>query len=430
MTVASLALAALALTVSVVTADFSLEEWRYVRAISTPGSLLPGGLVEMPLDGEIFGSASRSLADLRVVSDQATETPYHLVVERGRQERRAFPTTMRDLGHIPGQHTSFVVDLGRSDLVHNEIEIHTGSQNFQRRVRVEGSSDGQQWAVLEDDAPIFDLTLRETGFSSRHTRVRYPDSTARYLRVTIANSNEPPLTVRGASVFSVQETPARETAYFADVTSQRVDPHQRVSIIEVELGRPGIPTSRLEVETSQVNFHRAVSVAASPDGQNWQTLPVSAALYSYDTPRFVGSQLDVGYPETTHRYLRLTIHNEDNPPLVIDDVAVYGISRKLLFPAQEGASYRLYYGNPRAAAPSYDLQQFLPYLDTEDLPVADLGPHEHNPAFVEPQPPLSERLPWLIPAVVGVAAAVVGLLLLGVARQARKILPPPPPEES
>jgi hypothetical protein len=67
----------------------------------------------------------------------------------------------------------------------------------------------------------------------------------------------------------------------------------------------------------------------------------------------------------------------------------------------------------------------LPYLETEDLPAGILGPQAENPDFSESQAPLSERLPWLIPVVVALAAVAVGLLLFGVVKQARKVLTPP-----
>ncbi len=79
-------------------------------------------------------------------------------------------------------------------------------------------------------------------------------------------------------------------------------------------------------------------------------------------------------------------------------------------------TYALYYGN--------DLERLLPYLETEDLPVARLGPESLNPQFTVPQPPVSERFPWLITLGVVLAALVVGALLFGVLRQAKNLLPP------
>ena len=89
-----------------------------------------------------------------------TEVPYQVVVERGRQQRQSFATSIRDLGHIPGQYSSFVVDLGRNGTLHNEIEILTDSRSFQRAVTVEGST-AAAWSVLQQESRIFDFTPRE-----------------------------------------------------------------------------------------------------------------------------------------------------------------------------------------------------------------------------------------------------------------------------
>lgn len=410
---------------SAATADFAMDQWRYTKPFQMPAGLPAEGLVEAPVDREVFSHATAELADLRVVEGETTEVPYQLVVARGQRERQSHPVSIRDLRHIPEQYSSFVIDLGRDGILHNEVEIRTSSRNFQRQVTVEGSPDAETWAFLREEARIFDFSPRDGEFTSRHTRVQYPDSTARYLRVRITNDGEGPLEVQDASVLSVMEKPSRETEYSSTILSQSEDPQRRATVVTVDLGMAGLPTSRLAVQTSLVNFYRTVSLEGSNDGENWSSVQRSGALYSYDTPRFQGSQLSVSYPEVTYRYFRLTVHNEDNPPLEIQGVDLYGISRRLLFAATPGASYHLFYGNPDARKPSYDLGRFLPYLDTEDLPVATLGPQRQNPAFVVPQPPTSERLPWLIPVVVAVTAIAAGLLLFGVVRQARKVLPPP-----
>ena len=62
-----------------------------------------------------------------------------VVVERGSRDRRSFPVSIRDLGFLPGQYSSLVADLGQGGLIHNEIEVFTSSQNFQRDVTVEGA---------------------------------------------------------------------------------------------------------------------------------------------------------------------------------------------------------------------------------------------------------------------------------------------------
>ena len=415
------------LVLSSAAADFSLNDWEFVKSISLPDGLAEGDLVEVVPDPEVFNRAAFGLADLRIVQGDEQEVPYQVVVERGSRDRRSFPVSIRDLGFLPGQYSSFVADLGQGGLIHNEIEVFTSSQNFQRDVTVEGSNDATTWTVLQEDTKIFDFTLEERDFTTRDTRVRYPESTARFLRVRITNDGEEPLNITGASVFSVAETLAADVSYPAIISERIEDSTRRRSLIVVDLGSTGLPTNKLTIRSDQVNFYREVALEGSGDKPQWSPIERSGILYSYYTPKFVGDKLALSYPETTFRYLRLTIYNEDNSLLLIDGVELFGVPRKLIFRAQPGAAYKLYYGNPGAHAPSYELERILPFLETENLPVGGLGPQADNLAFqVEKEKlPFSERYEWLITVAVVVVALVVALLLFGVVRKAKKVLPPP-----
>ena len=425
--VAPLAALVSLLALSSAAADFSLKDWKFVKSISVPDGLTEGDLVEVVPDPEVFNRAAPGLADLRIVRGNEQEVPYQVAVERGSRDRRSFRVSIRDLGFVPDQSSSFVADLGQGGLLHNEIEVFTSSQNFQRDVTVEGSNDATTWTVLQEDTKIFDFTLKQRDFTARDTRVRYPESTARFLRVRIINDGEEPLNITGASVFSVAETLAEEVSYPAVISQRTEDSTSRKSLIVFDLGGRGLPTNRLTIQTQQVNFYREVALEGSGDKPRWSLIERSGVLYSYDTPKFVGDKLTLSYPETTFRYLRLTIHNEDNPPLPIDGVELFGVPRKLIFRAQPGAAYKLYYGNLSAHAPSYELERILPFLETENLPVGGLGPQADNLAFQveEERLPFSERYAWLITVAVVVAALGVALLLFGVVRKAKKVLPPP-----
>ena len=192
------------------------------------------------------------------------------------------------------------------------------------------------------------------------------------------------------------------------------------------MGSKGFPTNRLAITTEEENFYRQVRLEGSNDAETWTLLQRSEILYSFNTPRFVGNKLSLSYPESTFRYFRLTILNEDNPPLPIDSVSVFGFLRKLIFPASPGSAYRLYYGNATARTPSYELERVFPYLVTENLPGAQLGAHAINPLYSLPTEPFTERYPWLFPTVVSVAALLIGLFLANLLRKIRKLLPPPP----
>ncbi len=422
-------------------ADFSIGDWSYYKPVTFPPLTEDEQLVEVTLDRDVFGGSAPEQVDLRLVEIGGREVAYQLVVERGGKRRQSVEGTVRDLGHVPGQYSSFVVDLGREGLLHNKVEILTDSKNFKRVVAVEGSSDARSWSVLRDGVEIFDFTVRERDFNARNTEVDYPDSTARYLRVRVINNDEAPLRISGANISLVEERPADIVAYDAEITSIAENAEDNVTVVEVDLGSANVPTNRLTLHTSSVNFYREVSVEGSADGlppfprhsreggnpgrgRAWVPVSSGFEIYAYDTAKFAGRQLDLSYSETTYRYMRLTIHNEDNPPLSIDGVEAQGLVRRVLFLAQPGETYSLYYGNPNAGPVSYDLATLLPYLDTDSPIPGNLGAQMDNPGFAVPQPPFSERFPWLVPVGVAAAAAVMALLLFGFFKQARKSLPP------
>ena len=386
-----LALAAAGLVISALVsslafADFSLSDWRYVKPIILPGALPNESLVELSPDTDVFTNSSPGLADLRIIAGDGIEVPYKFEVSRGERQRSSFSVSLRDRGYVPGQYTTFMADLGQQGVLHNEIEIHTRASNFRRSAVVEASTDGATWARVAEQR-VYDFTVAERGFSTRDTRVKYTDTTARYLRVQIADEGEGPLDIAGATVFFVKESAAREVRWSASMPGVARDIERRATVVHVDLGAPGLPSHRLEVRATDVNFYREVELESSFDGEEWRNL-TRAAIYAYDTPKFVGNSLVVRYPETASRYLRLVVYNEDNPPVNIQGVDVWGLRRRLVFSADPNQSYKLYYGNAEARRPSYDIERVLPYLATEDLFQASLGPHAESPRFLLVEPPL------------------------------------------
>ncbi len=413
-------------------ADFDLAHWRYFKQVIIPPGVAAGDLIELALDREVFQESAVGQSDLRLIGG-GQEVAYQLVVAEGRQERRSVPVKLRDLGYVPGEHASFVADLGGGGSLHNEVEVFTKGKNFRRSVVVEASRDAETWAVLEEGSEIYDFTVEEQGFNARNTRVSYPESAARYLRVRVLNGGAGPLEIDGASVALAEDFPAVETPYSPKIVSSGEDAETGASFWIVDLGSRGIPTRRLSFRTSESNFHRSATVAGindreDRDREDWQLLG-SSVIYSYDTAKFTGSLLSMGFPESRHRYYRFTIQNLDDPPLPAEGITLHGLERKLIFRSQPGVEFALYYGNPEARRPSYDLERILPYLRTGDktggLHAAALGAQQANTSFTGFDVPLTERFPWLAPVGVIVAALAVAALLFGVFRQARKVLPPP-----
>ncbi len=105
--------------------------------------------------------------------------------------------------------------------------------------------------------------------------------------------------------------------------------------------------------------------------------------------------------------MRISIVNYDNPPLKIDSVDTKGYSYELLGRFTEPANYYLAYGNNKAYAPRYDLQQ-TGFELPKNLTALQLGKQEkiEKPIDLE-QSPLFENKWWLW-GIMGVIILVLG----------------------
>jgi hypothetical protein len=150
-------------------------------------------------------------------------------------------------------------------------------------------------------------------------------------------------------------------------------------------------------------FYRTVEIESSRDAKSWLYAGQGTISRTADH-----EYLSIGFPEQWERYLRLRVHNGDNPPLSVRGLALSAYRRMIKFPSNTAGQYWVYYGNPEAKQPSYDFGQVMPGgVQAEDIAA---GAEEVNPSYRPPVPaqkPWSDRHPQVLYAVL--AAAVLGM---------------------
>src|SRR5262249_9742344 len=129
----------------------------------------------------------------------------------------------------------------------------------------------------------------------------------------------------------------------------------------------------------------------------WITL-ASGTLYRIRLTRGEEAGLELYPGNRGYRQLRIRIYNEDDRPLRLREIRADAVVRRVLFPAEAGNAYRLYYGNPEAREPRYDIPRLLPRLADASVPELALGPEEANPDYRDEvrKPARSEGYPALL----------------------------------
>jgi hypothetical protein len=85
--------------------------------------------------------------------------------------------------------------------------------------------------------------------------------------------------------------------------------------------------------------------------------------------------------------------------------------RFVLFHPVQNRSYRLIYGNARAAAPQYDLSRTLHIQANEMMPHLGLGSEEVTSNYADSRP-FTERHPNLLWIALGIAVVLLGFAAL------------------
>jgi hypothetical protein len=389
---------------SVVQADFSLSQWQYQKDILN----VQGGLIDVSLDNEVFANSAKNLTDVRVVDGTNREVPYKLITAKSEESKQEYHPKITNNSAAAGKYTMAIMDMGKAGAITNSLTVKTPSENFQRNVVVYGSDDSNSWNILRSDAYIYDYTYKKGNAKSQNTQVSFPDSTFRFLKIEISDAENNPVAISSITVNQLVKKNAQEFNMTTTFETFQ-DASQKTTSLLADLGQSGIPTSKIALTIDGNNFNRGVAVYSSGDknSSSWKAIG-QGYIFRYNTPKFSGENTTISINESTDRYIKIVVNNNDDAPLVVSQIKALATIRELVFQAEAGSAYRMFYGNPKSIAPSYDFEKYFQYLDLSVAHGASLGSQKINPAYVVQEQPLTERSPWILT----VGLVVGGVLLL------------------
>jgi hypothetical protein len=366
------------------------SDFQYKKDVFLPSVIQGSEYIRVALDQET-AAHSRNYADVRVFSG-AREVPYQLLTETGSDTTNYYPAQVINQGKSKWGTFSFIVDLGVTGALHNQINIISDEINYRRPVEIYYSNypmpiDSLQWIKIPTDGYIYNYTDEVTKDSFSRGDVNYSDNTGRYLKVAVLPGEGTIELVKKVEVYRKNKTEVNDavTTVTTDVTE---NPEFKSTEVVIDLGSGGIPTHSVTLSIPNLNFSRRAVVQTSPDNKKWTFLSEDY-LFNVTKSKWTGSNATINYNEVSSRYLRVIIFNEDNESLNIGSIAtVKSIVRSIVFEAAKDVSYSLYYGNGKITAPQYDISKIWKYLDTESLPEGQLSSELKNESFTPAAAPL------------------------------------------
>jgi hypothetical protein len=402
----------------------SYERWQYVQELPIPGE---AGSDRSPycdfvLTVGVFDGAREDLGDLRLLNADGVEIPYALRVRRPDHREQTLRASEFNRASGPQQSSELTLDLGADPPEHNQVDVDMPGVNYRRGAQLEGSADGKTWSkLLETNL----LDFRVGGQQLKDVRLAYPPSRYRYLRLRVQRDpqvDKQAVALQSVTVRRQVEVPGEFVTFPAQVGPRepvRASAGPGTAWI-LDLGGAHVPCDQLLVEIADREFARDYSIlAAGPPDAGEPFQPVTGGQWSRQAGMSSKPLVaELGEPHAAR--LRLVVTDFRNPPLRVTGAQVVAPARQVVFERKAAlrGPVRLFYGNPAAEPPHYDLERNLPaQLDPAPARVA-LSPRAVNPDYVPEPKPLSERWPWVIYVVLSGASLFLAVVLWNVGHTA------------
>jgi hypothetical protein len=383
---------ALAAAVAVPAQQATQGSFRYERNVAGSAAQAQRLPVDVPLlsGGRPFtvvrrGSrpvAEGGLADLRFFDANGREVPY-LLIAPPVTEARWLRGSVLPIA-VTEKTSGFEADLGSVEQV-DSISIDGLGVPFLKRLTLEASGDRRHWTMLESEGTLFDLPAE----GRRQTSLEFEPGPYRFFRVVWNDTNTgrvgmpagvrvraatagppPPLSMVPADGFGIRPSEPGRSRFRIRL------PGARLPAVALHINAEGEHISREAYVTEQ----RVRGGEASP------AILGRAKLTRVIKDGVVASDLRIPIASPTETEIDLVVHDGDNPPLLITELALELADLPWIYLESKGVPIVARFGNRTAQAPSYDLEAARNTIDIDktaagewDAPRDAVGPAAATP---------------------------------------------------
>lgn len=363
------------------------------------------------IDEELFNALNKTETNLRITGESGQEVPFLIRTKTGRRnvdQQKAIPFTNLTFNKL--QDNRIEVELERNpdkryrkSKVSN-INISSSQRNFEKNVSIWSSDDRSEWKLLAENKPIFDYSRF---IDIRNSRISFPQTNAKYLKLQISNISEkhdsPFTRLRRTKQFG-KEVSSTESISFtrADFKIDKITLYEKTTrtvkdktirqsytatgFTRAEIDENSVitfsthnaPITEIRLPTATPYFLRSYRVETSDDQKKWRYVNSGIISRVSDNPDTKKDQL-IHLPRATRaEFYRITITNNDSPPLEITGVELEGETREIVFYYDKTETYRLIYGSEKAVRAVYDIAQVLKRSNNATKAEFTAGPQLQN----------------------------------------------------
>jgi hypothetical protein len=359
------------------------------------------GWQRLKLPSTLFQYLNANTSDIRILgitaNNDTIEAPYF--IEEKAPTTQAIQPSFTQLNSSSKEgvyYTTFKLDK----LVPiNKISLNLMTDNFDYRVKLEGSPSNSEWFTILQDYRIVGLNTNTQNWS--YTDLQFPKSVYTYYRVSIAAESNPNITAASIDWQYKEDVPMH-------IFSNEYEVNEETKISEtyrLEL-QEKVPVSIFTLKTSSTtDFVRPIKIQALTDSFETE----KGMRYTYtEVYRGMFSSLKenkFNISPTLAKSFSINITNYNDAPISIDQIEVAGHPRYITTRLDKQAKYYLVYGNKNVSSPRYDLA-LIKEQRPKDAPFLGLGTVTKHQIDAEVKPEKDQT--WILWSVMAVAIVLLG----------------------
>jgi len=344
------------------------------------------------LPNDVFGKVNRNFSDIRIygVSESDTiEAPYILkstpdkIIETEIQFN-LINTSKNENGYF------FTLEVPSKKTI-NHIDLNFREKNFNQKLRLEGSHKQDEWFTIIDDYRILSINNKWTNYT--FSTISFPNSKYRYYRFFLKEKES--IQLKSATIGETEFIEGNYNNYSTKSFQSQENKKRKQTIIDIDLGLM-VPVSQLKIEVEEdFDYYRPITIKYLSDSisteKGWKyryrTL-TTGTLTSLENNDFT-------FPSTILQKLQVIIHNHDNQPLDIKNVATKGLAYELVARFNNTDTYFLSYGNKKSRKPRYDINRFVNKIPSSLKPLQIGDEQNMNKTTAIISKPIFENKIWL-----------------------------------
>lgn len=340
------------------------QQYTWQAPVATPRQT---GYQSILLSPEVTGRLRPDFSDLRLYDASGQEVPYLLRAEQPLQHKRLFKNyNILSYTHRKGCCSELLISNPEKRKINN-ISLLIGNADVRKEVKLSGSDNRKDWYVLKEHDILHAINNRESTAEAK--LLDFPLSDYRYFRLQLNDSASAPLNILQAGYYDTHTEAGKYTPVLVQELTRRDSAAAKSTYIRLRFAQPVYPdrleftiaSPQLYYREGRIQLHPAEPAPRRRSKRRQQQQIVPFILNS-------NAPTVVSLPRQKIQSLTIIIQNADNHPLEISSIRPLQLNRYMVADLSPKQAYTLRFGDPKASAPTYELQYFRDSIPA-NLPV-------------------------------------------------------------